>query len=468
MLRRRHTLETNALVPLQRPTTFVDAKLAPELARPSYPVSDRGAAMLGHSISRRIGIVGAAMFTLARSRIPVRSTRTFCQIDRPSCFRSGLIACALATVALTSAYRIAEAQIRIIDESFYLEVDPEIEKIGNFLMKQKCLTSEGRNKLYGRIHAAFLILAEGDTNIRNAYRDKLISLERESKSRNPAVQRFQKLLNFDDLTYKLPDCKPLTEAERDFQLKLIHRLRTGKRPERDPAEEREEIGGSGRTWTGPYFGLETLENFGRVRHKETSDATGVTTFQSTESGDPPGIGIVGGYNFRPWNNRIVMGPFASFDYLNQTINHNFAGGQFLGTTTHWFINAGVKAGFVTAPGIHLYGLAGAAFLNHDLNVNFATAASSNVTTPGFTLGLGGEYQPSSWQLAGHPVSLFAQYQHTWWSNANFNTPTSSPAFNYAFRREDDTIKLGVNFYFGAAPTPPTAAPTYPVKAPALK
>jgi hypothetical protein len=167
------------------------------------------------------------------------------------------------------------------------------------------------------------------------------------------------------------------------------------------------------------------------------------TNQFTDSGDPLGIGIVGGYNFKPWNNNVVVGPFASFDYLNQTINHNFEGGQFLGTTTHWFINAGVKAGVVTAPGFYLYGLAGAAFLNHDLNVNFATAAQSNTTTPGFTAGLGGEYQPPSWRLAGHPVSVFAQYQHTWWSNANFNTPTSSPAFNYTFRREDDTIKLGV-------------------------
>ena len=188
--------------------------------------------------------------------------------------------------------------------------------------------------------------------------------------------------------------------------------------------------------------------------------TDAITNRFVDSGDPLGVGIVGGYNFKPWNNSIVIGPFASFDYLNQTINHNFAGGQFLGTTTHWFINAGVKAGVVTAPGFYLYGLAGAAFLNHDLNVNFATAAQSNVTTPGFTLGLGGEYQPPSWQLAGHPVSVFAQYQHTWWSNANFNTPTSSPAFNYAFRREDDTIKLGVNFYFGAAPAAPVSSPMF--------
>jgi hypothetical protein len=219
--------------------------------------------------------------------------------------------------------------------------------------------------------------------------------------------------------------------------------------------------------SGGYLGGELAKNSGRVRSTETRDATGVITNQFVDSGDPIGVGIVGGYNFRPWNNSVVIGPFASFDYLNQTINHNFAGGQFLGTTTHWFINAGVKAGFVTAPGLYLYGLAGAAWLNHDLNVNFATAAQSNVTTPGFTLGLGGEYQPSSWQLAGHPVSLFAQYQHTWWSNANFNTPASSPAFNYAFRREDDTFKLGVNFYFGAAPAP-ASSPAYPVKAPMLK
>jgi hypothetical protein len=53
----------------------------------------------------------------------------------------------------------------------------------------------------------------------------------------------------------------------------------------------------------------------------------------------------------------------------------------------------------------------------------------------------------------HPVSLFAQYQHTWWSSADFYTPASPPAFNYAFRREDDTIELGVNFYFNSLPAP---------------
>jgi hypothetical protein len=189
-----------------------------------------------------------------------------------------------------------------------------------------------------------------------------------------------------------------------------------------------------------------MKNVGRVRTVETLASTGATTFQSTDSGDPIGIGIVAGYNFRPWNNNIVVGPFASFDFLNQTINHAFAGGQFYGTTTHWIATIGAKGGYVVTPGLYLYGLAGASWLNQSLNINFATAASSNVTTPGFTLGLGGEYQPSSWRLVGNPVSVFVQYQHTWWGTANFNTPTSSPAFNYAFKRDDDTIKLGINIH----------------------
>jgi hypothetical protein len=218
---------------------------------------------------------------------------------------------------------------------------------------------------------------------------------------------------------------------------------------------------------GGHFGIELTKNSGRVRSTETPVGSDDPSFQAIDSGDPLGVGIVAGYNLRPWNNSIVVGPFGSFDYLKQTINHNFAGGQFLGTTTNWFANLGVKAGAVTAPGIYVYGLAGVAWLNHDLNVNFATAASSNVTTPGFTSGIGAEYQPQTWQLSGHPVSLFAQYQHTWWDKANFTRPASSPSFNYAFRREDDTVKLGVNFYFGANPAP-QASPAYPVKAPVLK
>ena len=177
--------------------------------------------------------------------------------------------------------------------------------------------------------------------------------------------------------------------------------------------------------------------------------------------------IWSGSHWRLAGSNVVVGPFASFDYLNQAINHGFPGGTFLGTTPRWVANAGVKAGIATSPNLYLYGLAAAAFLNQDLDVNFATAASSNVTTPGVTVGAGAEFR-SSWQLAGHPISLFAQYQHTWWDTAHFDRPASSPAFNYGFRREGDTVKLGVNLYFNPAPPPRPALPSYPVKALAQK
>jgi hypothetical protein len=79
----------------------------------------------------------------------------------------------------------------------------------------------------------------------------------------------------------------------------------------------------------------------------------------------------------------------------------------------------------------------------------------------------GEYRPSGWAIAGVPLSVFAQYQHTWYADAIFNTPASSPAFNYTFRREDDTVKLGVNLYFNPPP-PAEPAQTFPGQGTALE
>jgi len=215
---------------------------------------------------------------------------------------------------------------------------------------------------------------------------------------------------------------------------------------------------------GLYVGGELIKNWGIVRVTENLAAPpGLITSQFTNSGDPIGGGIVAGYNFNPAG-RWLVGPFASFDGLNQTINQNFAGGQFLGTTTNWIIDAGVKGGYVVMPSIYLYGLAGAAFLNQRLNVNFATAASTTTTTPGFTLGLGSQFHLGSLPKIGTPVSAFVQYQHTWWGNANFNTPASSPFFNYTFQRQDDTIKLGLVFYLDPG-SPASASPRIPTKAP---
>src|SRR5579863_131724 len=152
---------------------------------------------------------------------------------------------------------------------------------------------------------------------------------------------------------------------------------------------------------GFYLGGELIKTWGRVKSTETSAATGAVTNQFSDSGDPLGGGIVGGYNFVPWTNWVI-GPFASFDWLRLTINHTFPGGTYLGTTTNWIANLGAKAGYMVAPGWQVYGLAGAAWLNESLNINFPAGFSTKTTTtPGFTLGLGTEYHPSTWQVAGH-------------------------------------------------------------------
>lgn len=212
---------------------------------------------------------------------------------------------------------------------------------------------------------------------------------------------------------------------------------------------------------GAYVGIEGAKNTGSLKITETLSAFGIITNEFSERNDPLGVGIVAGYYFRPGNSMIVAGPFASFDFLSQKINHTFPGGAFLGTQTRWIGNAGMKAGVVTRAGIFLYGIAGVGVLNQDLNINFGGpfVTSSNTTVPGFTLGLGGEMRPAFLQRFARPVSVFVQYQHTWWQDAKLNQPAASPLFNYNFRRADDTLRFGLNIHFGGPTQPPPAAPS---------
>lgn len=203
--------------------------------------------------------------------------------------------------------------------------------------------------------------------------------------------------------------------------------------------------------TGLYVGLQIPSNAANQEILETFANTGAPGNKLHRKNHASGAGIVAGYNFRPWGNQVIVGPFASFDLLHQTTDHSFAGGSFIGTTTHWTANAGVKAGVMTGPGIYLYGLAAIAVLNKNLNINFGgPATSSNRTIAGFSAGLGGEWRPAFLQRWQRPVSLFVQYQHTWWDNSTLIRPAASPLFNYEFRRQDDTVRFGVNVYFDGA------------------
>ena len=204
-------------------------------------------------------------------------------------------------------------------------------------------------------------------------------------------------------------------------------------------------------YTGGYIGAQFVGNWGGMGYNEYSIATSALTSTGSVRGKRDGFGMVGGYNFRPWNNNFVVGPYGSIDFIDHNLLFIFPNGANLGTTTHWVGTIGMNGGFVVNP--FFYGLVGISFLNQDRVINFATSTSSNTTTPGFTLGLGAETQPNGLQVFGRPMSVFFQYQHTWWQDAKLNSPAASPGFNYVFKREDDTVKVGVNVYL-SAPTPP--------------
>jgi hypothetical protein len=57
--------------------------------------------------------------------------------------------------------------------------------------------------------------------------------------------------------------------------------------------------------------LELAENWGRTKTRRFLADTGIPTNEFSDSGDPLGVGSVVGYNWRPWNNPIMVGPFAS-------------------------------------------------------------------------------------------------------------------------------------------------------------
>ena len=200
---------------------------------------------------------------------------------------------------------------------------------------------------------------------------------------------------------------------------------------------------------GPHLGFDVHETYGCLGTTEQFADDGAISNIFRDCKDPLGAGLLAGYNFAPWNNSVRIGGFVSLDYQPMTINHTFPAGTYLGTTSHWAVTAGIKVGGVTSSGVFVYGLTGVAFLNQDLNINFGgPVTSANVTTPGATLGLGGEYQPAFLNGFGLPITLFAQFQHTIWQDSRLTMPAASPLFNYTFRRNDDAIKFGLNVYFG--------------------
>jgi hypothetical protein len=214
-----------------------------------------------------------------------------------------------------------------------------------------------------------------------------------------------------------------------------------------------------KTTKGPTVEVYVIKVTGDGRITELLVTTGEITNAFKDTKDPVGAGVRLGYKFTPWGDNVAVAPFVSFDWPNISVNHSFANGSFLGTTSNFSATAGVKIG-PQFQNVWLYGIAGVSVLNETLKVNFIPVASStDANVAGGTVGAGFAYTLPNF---ARPVSVFAEYQHTWWDDAHFNTPAASPLFNYTFRRQDDVVKVGFTVSLSAPPVP--AKPTYPVKA----
>jgi hypothetical protein len=203
----------------------------------------------------------------------------------------------------------------------------------------------------------------------------------------------------------------------------------------------------GQPFTGLNGGLQITKTSAFLDWVE-SFPDGARSNGNSARGDPLGAGVTVGYGFMPWAgvNNLVINPFLSFDDPNSKVNYTFPSGNTIGAKSNYQGTAGVKIGPATSS-VWLYAIAGVSVLNEKLTVNFAPVSSSTTTTvAGSTFGLGGAIRPGWLQVFGVPTSLSLEAQHTWWNTANFNMPASSPFFNYAFKRQDSSISLGLHFY----------------------
>jgi hypothetical protein len=247
--------------------------------------------------------------------------------------------------------------------------------------------------------------------------------------------------------YKRTETLPGEPAARKLRTTDIEPVRLNQViPRRDyqrvEESERQQIA----SWTGLYVGGEVAGNFNRLRQIESFAATGVVTNRFSDSSSAFGGGLNAGYLIAPWNNHILIGSFASVDFLNQDTNHSFPGEFFLGQTINVIGTVGAQASVVGRVGL-AYGKVGFALANLDQKLNFSgRVTSENRTVPGVTFGIGAAFQPANWQIAGSPVSAFIEWDHTFLQDARFNN-AGSPGFNYRNVNDIDTVKVGTRLHF---------------------
>jgi opacity protein-like surface antigen len=206
-------------------------------------------------------------------------------------------------------------------------------------------------------------------------------------------------------------------------------------------------------WSGPYLGGEMVKSWGHVVTTEKVAATGAISNQFNDNHDPFGGGINGGYDWVPWNNKVLVGVGFDLDFPNEEVQHTFASGSYINSTVDVAALVRGRAGYLVMPNLLLYCLAGVSVADQHLQMNLGGATTDeHQPTPGFTAGAGVEWMITTASTGGprgflRAPSVFIEYTHTWWSDAELNQPAASPAFNYSWTRESDMVSAGFRVRF---------------------
>ncbi|QPF91071.1 outer membrane protein [Bradyrhizobium commune] len=210
------------------------------------------------------------------------------------------------------------------------------------------------------------------------------------------------------------------------------------------------------TWSGFYIGMNGSGAFSNPMIRERITGTMTTTSRLNDSDVLGGIGVQGGYDFGGFGlPGATFGPFASFNYLGQSVDHGFPGGSFIGTHYNWTADLGVKAGYWVTPRAQLYALGGVEFLNYDLESNFTgPVLRESHTATGALVGIGAELTRPDWHMGNGQWTAYGQATYSWFCGDTFRAPLFSPGFDYNVRSNQMRIAVGFNYRPGAAPPPP--------------
>jgi hypothetical protein len=235
----------------------------------------------------------------------------------------------------------------------------------------------------------------------------------------------------------------------------------------------------GTSWGVAFVGGGVALTRSEVNWTETSRLTGMQTFQATDTGSGAAGRIelgawirTAGFTLSPRNGieqtridgpRLVIGAKAQIDFGRSLVSHPFPGGSVIESDQNFMVSILGMAGISPAPGVAFYGLAGPSIGQQWLHIFLGGPDTREYrTATGFTAGFGAQVPTG---ISG--LSISAEYQHTFMAKTHEDAPAASPASNYAFLRDSDTLSVTARFKLGGPPKSYRVETPYPVKAPRI-